>query len=96
MNFDFLFSTINGNLVQYLTGSYWMLAIFWIIGIFALVLMMDLGMKYALAFTLPVGIFMLGTGWIINITTANMFFNLLLVTVALFTGFALLKWGGDW
>ena len=95
MNFDFLFTSINGNLVQYLTGSYWMLAIFWIIGIFALVLMMELSMKYALAFTLPVGIFMIGTGWFDN-DIFGQYWNLIIVVIGFLIGLALLKWGGDW
>lgn len=95
MNFDFLFSSINGNLVQYLTGSYWMLAIFWIIGIFSIVLMMDLGMKYALAFTLPVGIFMIGTGWFDN-DVFGRYWNLVIVVIGFLVGLAILKWGGDW
>lgn len=95
MNWDVLFTAINGNLVQFLTGSYWMLAIFWIIGIFAIVLMMDLGLKYALAFTLPVGIFMIGTGWF-DSDLFSQYWNLGIIVIGFLVGLAILKWGGDW
>lgn len=95
MNFDVLFNAVNDNLVQYITGSYWMLALFWIIGIFAIVLMMDLGLKYALAFTLPVGIFMVGTGWFGN-DVFGQYWNLGVIVIGFMLGLAILKWGGDW
>lgn len=95
MNFDVLFNSLNGNMVQYLFGSYWMLAIFYIIGVFALVFLMDLGLKYALVFTLPAGIFFIGIGWFGN-SLAGQFWNLFIVIIGILVGLALLKWGGDW
>jgi hypothetical protein len=95
MDFNILFNALNGNMVQYLTGSYWMLALFWIIGIFAIVIMLDIGMKYALAFTLPVGIFMIGTDWF-DSTVFGQYWNLAIVIIGFLLGLAILKWGGDW
>lgn len=95
MNFDIFFNALNGNMVQYLTGSYWMLAIFYIIGIFALVFMMDLGLKYALAFTLPVGFFFIAIGWFSN-SVAGQYWNLLILIIAVMLGLAIFKWIGDW
>jgi len=97
MRWDLLFNTLNENMVQYLTGSYGILAMFYILTVFIIVYMMDLGLKYALVFTLPVGIFFIGIGWFgAGLTQANLIWNMVMVIIAFMLGLALLKWLGDW
>lgn len=94
-SFDLFFNTLNDNMVQYFTGSYWMLAIVIILGIFTAYLMLDLGFKYAAVFSIPVFAFFVFNGWF----TANWaygYYNLMLLCIGFILGLALLKWMGDW
>lgn len=93
--FELIFNGINESLVMYFFGSYWMLGIAYVIAFFMLFLMMDLGVRYSLAFSLPIFALFLASGWFTSDLSISIY-NTALLALGFLLGLVLLKWIGDW
>jgi len=82
---------ITDNLVQYLTGSYELAALFIIIIFILILLGRGINIKYATTFTLPLMGFFVVIGWFGEITNSQWIVNLGLIVVSIIYGIAVIS-----
>lgn len=78
-------------LVTYFTGSYAVLGLLITIGFGLVILVKANDIRYALILSLPVLGFFVFAGWFGSMVNADWIVNLVLIIVALFYGYAILK-----